>query len=496
MVRRDPVETGGTYYRILPEGRYENYDGHTLRIAKPKESLDLNRNFPASWRQEFEQVGAGPYPLSEPETRAVADFIVGHPNIGAGTTFHTWSGVLLRPFEHQSDDEMHAEDLWAYKRVGEEGHARTGYPAISVYHEFRYHPKEVIGGTFDWLYEHMGAFTWVVEIWSPDARGRHRRLQVHRLVPRPPGRGRPEAHPLERHDARRPRPQALARVRPSATRARGDRRLEPLPRVLESAAGVPRARGRALPVLARVAGADLAEARARARGREARRPGHLEGHAGRAEHRLAAGLRHQARARAQDRARPLRRDRAARRRDAAVGQAARRAWASSRAARTRRPASRSGPTTTSPTTARRSSGSCAARRATKWRSSRGTNARGSCARRSSSPDRRFARSRRPHAARKTPTGSPRSASSCSPACSSAVSASPAQGHQRDQADEHAHEDQRPLAHRRDGNIRRRRRVGDRHLLVRIVARTRDRRRCPRRRCRSRSSGRSPAAVGV
>jgi len=167
MVRRDPVETGGTYYRILPEGRYENYDGHTLRIAKPKESLDLNRNFPASWRQEFEQVGAGPYPLSEPETRAVADFIVGHPNIGAGTTFHTWSGVLLRPFEHQSDDEMHAEDLWAYKRVGEEGHARTGYPAISVYHEFRYHPKEVIGGTFDWLYEHMGAFTWVVEIWSP-----------------------------------------------------------------------------------------------------------------------------------------------------------------------------------------------------------------------------------------------------------------------------------------------------------------------------------------
>jgi hypothetical protein len=43
----------------------------------------------------------------------------------------------------------------------------TGYPAISVYHEFRYHPKSVIGGTFDWLYEHLGAFSWVVEIWSP-----------------------------------------------------------------------------------------------------------------------------------------------------------------------------------------------------------------------------------------------------------------------------------------------------------------------------------------
>jgi len=25
----------------------------------------------------------------------------------------------------------------------------------------------VIGGTFDWLYEHLGMYTWVVEIWSP-----------------------------------------------------------------------------------------------------------------------------------------------------------------------------------------------------------------------------------------------------------------------------------------------------------------------------------------
>ncbi len=167
MIRRDPVETGGAYYRIVPEGRYEGYDGHTLRMKKRKEGLDLNRNFPASWRQEFDQQGSGPYPVSEPEVRAVVDFIVNHRNITGGTTFHTWSGVLLRPFEHQSDDEMHAEDLWVYQAVGREGEKRTGYPAISVYHEFRYHPKSVISGTFDWLYEHLGAFVWVVEVWSP-----------------------------------------------------------------------------------------------------------------------------------------------------------------------------------------------------------------------------------------------------------------------------------------------------------------------------------------
>jgi murein tripeptide amidase MpaA len=167
MVRREPTETGGTYYRIIPEGRYDGYDGHTLKIKRPRERLDLNRNFPASWRQEFEQSGAGPYPTSEPEIRAIVDFVVRHPNITAGTTFHTWSGVLLRPFEHLSDDEMDAEDLWFYQKTGRKGTELTGYPAISVFHEFRYHPKSVIGGTFDWLYEHLGAFSWVVEIWSP-----------------------------------------------------------------------------------------------------------------------------------------------------------------------------------------------------------------------------------------------------------------------------------------------------------------------------------------
>ncbi|MDE2358309.1 MAG: carboxypeptidase, partial [Betaproteobacteria bacterium] len=167
MVRRDPTETDGTYYRVMPEGRYDGYDGWTLKVKRPLQGLDLNRNFPASWRQEFEQQGAGPYPTSEPEIRAVVDFVVRHPNITGGTTFHTWSGVLLRPFEHLSDDEMDAEDLWFYQRSGRMGTELTGYPAVSVYHEFRYHPKSVIGGTFDWLYEHLGAFSWCIEIWSP-----------------------------------------------------------------------------------------------------------------------------------------------------------------------------------------------------------------------------------------------------------------------------------------------------------------------------------------
>ncbi len=34
MVRREPGEVDGTYYRILPEGRFEGYDGFTLKVKK------------------------------------------------------------------------------------------------------------------------------------------------------------------------------------------------------------------------------------------------------------------------------------------------------------------------------------------------------------------------------------------------------------------------------------------------------------------------------
>ncbi len=168
MVRRDPTESGGTYYRLLPEGPIEEFDGDIIRIKPRKEGLDLNRNFPFHWRQEYEQKGAGPYPTSEPEVRNVAQFLTTHPNITGAVAFHTYSGVLLRPYDDREDKEFPAEDLWTYQKIGAKGTEITGYPAISVFHDFRYHPNKVITGGFDsWAYDHLGLFAWTVEIWSP-----------------------------------------------------------------------------------------------------------------------------------------------------------------------------------------------------------------------------------------------------------------------------------------------------------------------------------------
>jgi murein tripeptide amidase MpaA len=168
MVAREPGEFGGEYFRVLPEGSLKNWDGLVAAVNRDREGLDLNRNFPSLWRQEFEQVGAGPYPASEPEVRAMVHFVTSHPNIGAAVSFHTHSGVILRPMGTQSDDDMVPEDLWTYKRFSDLGEKLTGYPAISIYHDFKYHPKEIITGTQDWLYEHLGALFWTVELWAPN----------------------------------------------------------------------------------------------------------------------------------------------------------------------------------------------------------------------------------------------------------------------------------------------------------------------------------------
>jgi murein tripeptide amidase MpaA len=167
MRRRGPDESGGEYYFLLPEGEIRNWDGTKVPIAPALYGLDANRNFPADWAPHWVQQGAGDYPLSEPETKALADFMIAHPNIHGSQHFHTFSGCILRPPTSSPTDDLPALDRAIYAALGKMGEEETGYPCIGIYDDFAYDKKKAMnGGLLDWVFEQLGVIPFATELWS------------------------------------------------------------------------------------------------------------------------------------------------------------------------------------------------------------------------------------------------------------------------------------------------------------------------------------------
>lgn len=166
MVRRAPDDREGTFYRLYREGVLEDWDGFRVEVKASPYGVDFNRNYPFEWVPENDQKGAGPYPLSESETRSVVKFLVEHPNVCGVQTYHTYSAAILRPYSTHPDEDMPTLDLEVYKALGRRGTELTGYPCISVYHDFRTPGYVIRGGFDDWCFQHLGVYAFTTEIWS------------------------------------------------------------------------------------------------------------------------------------------------------------------------------------------------------------------------------------------------------------------------------------------------------------------------------------------
>jgi hypothetical protein len=165
LVKRQPKDEAGPFYRMYPEGLIRNYDGGQVKMAPPQYNLDFNRNWPANF--SVSQDGAGPYPLCEPENRAMADFWREHANLTGVMTYHTFSGVIIRTFVTKPDIEFDNRDLTVYNAIGRIGSDVTGYEAVSVFEgltDDKKHPRH--GNSKDWWYEDLGAYVFCIELWS------------------------------------------------------------------------------------------------------------------------------------------------------------------------------------------------------------------------------------------------------------------------------------------------------------------------------------------
>jgi hypothetical protein len=122
-------------YAVSAEGIDNDGDGRTNEDGIG--GLDLHRNYPENWRpmpgldltgRGWTQGGAGEYPLSETETRAVFTFLLEHPNISVVQTMDTTVPMLLHgPSTSRMSESMFPEDMKIYQYFDEQGKKITGY---------------------------------------------------------------------------------------------------------------------------------------------------------------------------------------------------------------------------------------------------------------------------------------------------------------------------------------------------------------------------------
>ena len=163
MIAAGPDEKGG--YELLGlEGIDNDGDGQVNEDGAQFE-YDPNRDWGWNWQPNNIQNGAYKYPFSLPENRAVMEFVMKHPNIAAGQSFHNAGGMILRgPGAAEDVNTYNAADVQVYDVLGKKGEEIIpGYKYLVVYKDL----YSVFGGELDWFYGGRGIYTFSNELWTP-----------------------------------------------------------------------------------------------------------------------------------------------------------------------------------------------------------------------------------------------------------------------------------------------------------------------------------------
>jgi hypothetical protein len=175
---RDPTgrlmkmaEQGKGEYSIVSEGIDNDGDGKINEDGIG--GLDLHRNYVENWRPAKEstgrgwaQGGAGDYPLSETETRAVVLFLLANPHIYIVNSMDTSVPMHLRPPSTSPQSTMFPEDNKWYTLFDGIGKSITGYERTGDVYQDYGGGSPLFGHGPDFGYWYYGAIWYGDEIWN------------------------------------------------------------------------------------------------------------------------------------------------------------------------------------------------------------------------------------------------------------------------------------------------------------------------------------------
>ncbi len=162
MIRVEPGEKGE--YDLLGMEGIDN-DGDGLINEDGPGGYDGNRDWGINWEPNYVQSGAHKYPFSQPENRAVRDFVTSHRNITAAQSFHNTGGMILRgPSIQDGRAEIYSRsDDAVIDAIGKKGELMLpGYSLLTIWKDM----YSVYGGEIDWFHGAMGCFVYSNELWS------------------------------------------------------------------------------------------------------------------------------------------------------------------------------------------------------------------------------------------------------------------------------------------------------------------------------------------
>lgn len=159
-------------WKILPEGRDRDRD--ELVAEDPARDAIVNRNFPHRWTEH--DAAAGLFPTDEPETRALADYVLAHPDIALVVTYGALDNLVdpAKPIAddapsvkrippsgtRQSDADALAELAQRYKEL-------TGSKAVTPKATDRDRGEIARDGSFQsWCHHDRGLWTLDLALWS------------------------------------------------------------------------------------------------------------------------------------------------------------------------------------------------------------------------------------------------------------------------------------------------------------------------------------------
>lgn len=160
FTRVDADDPPGGWSRLGEEGIDNDDDGKVNEDGIG--GYDPNRNWPADWQPEWIQYGATDYPFSLPETRAIGEFLLDHPNIAAVQSYHNAGGMILQG-PSAAYISYPRSDVRVHSEIAKKGSEMLPFyePMITFRDLYTVH-----GGEDGFTYEGLGIVSFTNELWT------------------------------------------------------------------------------------------------------------------------------------------------------------------------------------------------------------------------------------------------------------------------------------------------------------------------------------------